>query len=1380
MKHLLTGTSKETVMKHLLTFLWLVAALNAYASDKNEKTSIVTLNNNNGLSNSAVNVTYQDREGIMWFGTWDGLNRYDGSSVYRYNNRENDAFSLSHQIIRDISEDNVNHLWITTDYGINRLDKRSGRIDRFFLDYKPGYIYQENSFTCQAAANGVIAASFYAQGLYLFDSDENKFHKCDIANSNRPPQIHNLLFDEKNTLWIQTGYGTVMRVEIQQGKTPVMTHEIQLPSDDHSRLIYDHGKFLWFSANGTLHNINIYNPVPEINNTGIPVDGNLQAAFAHKSHVLLGTSTGCYRLENNRIERYLDITTPVLSIFIGTQGVTWIGTDGKGVYQCYARPGFISYVDPSRYGSSNNYPVRAIIKDRSGKIWVGTKGGGLSHISHLGAQGLEKSVNLNVGAGRTYNSVLSMAQGHGRIWIGTDGNGLLYCDEASGNIKSLNLPTSDKGRAIKSVYCILQPDSATLYLGTSGNGLFKLSLDKQQEVTGITNFRHSDNGANSLGSNIVYALADDHDHIWAATRGGGLNRINKHNNNIETFSTNDSATGSICSNDVITLLKDSRNRLWAGTTSGVSMLENCDAEQKIFRTFDTKSGLPNANIHAIIEDHDHNIWFSTSQGLARMDGNDYQVASFFYEDGLQDNEFSDGAGFASSDGSALFFGGVNGFNIIYPAHVSGKDFMPGLILKGVCIDNIPYELSDNTLTASYKANAINIDFAITDYIDNRKCKILYKLESHSFIKHNETSEWVDLGSNRNIVLNQLPPGKYKLSVKVANARMASGKPLEFFITVTTPIWSTWWAIGIYLLLTILIIITVFRVKRGRLLIQHELAMAKLEKINKEKTHQAKLRFFTNIAHEFSNSITLIYGAVEQVLAKGNPDEKLKKQLLTIKSNAERMRQQIQELMEFRKAEQGYLHVKLEKADIPSLIACTADNFIDIADSKHITLNFDISPSLTQWIVDKNMLEKIIFNLLSNALKYTPEHGTVQINAGITDSGILSISCSNSGPGIPAGNLQHVFNRFTVLDNFERKLSQGQYSRNGIGLALCKDLVTLMGGTISVSSEIGQYTVFTVELPFRSDNEIVQLLDKDTSDLPLQIPQETADSRFGIQSPAILIVDDQKEIRDMIADILDDRYETIMASNGKEALEALKSSAPSLIICDIIMPEMNGIDFIEHIKQDERTKYIPIIILSSKSDIESRIAVLETGANMFVNKPFHPQYLKAAVDNILQNHSMMKQFSESASAYKERYNNTMIAKDDKEFIDSVIDTLSKKFSDENYNQDSLAADLAISRIQLYRKIKRIANTTPGEFIRSFRLGQAEKMLLHSEKTIQEIITDCGFHNKAYFYRIFQKAHDCSPKEFRKEHDKSIPEPTATDTTSAQPDIQQPSGNAASPF
>lgn len=1341
----------------LILPVWLVAA------PGDVRTSIIHINNNTGLSNSAVNAIFQDSEGMMWFGTWDGLNRYDGRSVYRFGNLANDPYSLSHHIIREISEEDSRHLWITTDYGINRLDKVSGRIEKFYLDHKPSYIFQEKSFTCQADGKGTVVASFSGQGLYLYDSRSGEFKKTAIAGCRKPFGIFNLFFDEAGALWAYTNGNSLVKMEIKDGK-PQMLHEVKLPSGDVSAPIYDSGKFIWLTIGHRLHKINVYDAKPVITDTEVTVDGNLTAAFSNHKGIIIGTDSGCYRFENGELKLYQNITAPVLSIMEGTQDILWVGTDGKGVLECYSQPAYVSYIDPSRYGSSSNYPVRAILYDDHGMLWIGNKGGGLSQIFHLGAKNLERSVNMNVGAGRTYNSVLSLAKGKNCVWIGTDGNGLLYYDHSAAKIVPLDLSASPEGKGIKSVYCIMQTDSASLYLGTSGNGMFRISLDGGGNARSIENYRHTNSASTSLGSNIVYAMANDGNVIWIGTRGGGLSRFDKKTGRIQTFRAAVGVDGTICSNDVISLLRDSQGRLWVGTTSGVSMLADTRAKRPVFHTYDKNSGLPNTNIHSILEDRDHNIWVSTSHGLARIDSKDSHITSFFYEDGLQDNEFSDGAAFASADGSTLYFGGVNGFNILYPSAVTANNFMPHLILKGVATNNCPYEFADSTLKTTYRANSIHLDFAVTDYVNNEKCQILYRLKSTGLFSR-KSSDWVNLGESRTVVLNQLPPGKYILEVKISNARQNDSEPLKLNISISSPIWASWWAILLYILAALAIVVMIFKVKRSRLLIEHELALEKQEKINREETHQAKLRFFTNIAHEFSNSITLIYGAVEQILAKRIPDDSMKRQLLTIQSNAERMSRQIQELMEFRKAEQGYLQVQYERVDIPQLIRSITDNFIDRLDSKGITLKLQLEKSPEYWVVDRNMLEKIVFNLLSNALKYTPENGDVELTVSETADHRLVIRCANSGDGIPENKLQDIFDRFTILDNFERKLSQGKYSRNGIGLALCKDLVTLMDGRIGVESERGVETVFTVEIPAHDESEIADTSSTGPSpsepspSIPAVFPDyempvaaarheaEGSDSRFETELRQILVVDDQPEILDMIADILGEKYEILVASNGVEAIEVLESSMPSLIISDIIMPEMNGIELIKQVKTNEKTRYIPVILLSSKSDIESRIEVMETGANLFITKPFHPQYLMAAVDNILQNHAIMKKFSESASAYKEKYNGAVVQKEDKEFIDKVIDVLSQKSSDENYNQDMLAADLNISRIQLYRKIKRIADSTPGDFIRSYRLKRAEQMLLHTDKTIQEIMTECGFHNKAYFYRLFQRYHNCSPRAYR---------------------------------
>ena len=1298
------------------------------------------LNNNNGLSNSAVNTIFQDSENIMWFGTWDGLNRYDGTLFEQYRPQSREKASLSHQIIRSISEENNKFLWITTDYGINRMNKQTEEFDHYFLDYHKSYIYQEKSFSCSINHNGIIAAAFKGSGLYLFDQESESFTPVQIDGYNSNPAITALFFDERNYLWLQEQSDKLLRIEITQDHQAKLIQEIILP-EKVENIFYDQNKYIWFTQDTQLHYINVYDIKPKINPTDIKIEGTLNTVYSHNNQIFIGTTNGCFVFSNNRLVRYLDTEVSVLSLYKGTQDILWIGTDGKGIYQKYKKPNFITLIDQKRFAHTNNFPIRAILQDKNNNIWIGSKGGGLSRISYLGVPNFETFSNYNVGIGRTYNSVLSLAQGNNCIWVGTDGFKLQYFDTQNNKLKYPDFLDSSLAQAICSVYSILQTDSSTLYVGTSGEGFFKLSINTKNQIENITQFKHIDDNPNSVSSNIIYAILDDGDFLWIATRGGGLNQFNKKTHQFSIYKNEPDNSNSICSNDVISLLKDSSGKLWIGTTSGMSILTTDKDGTNKFKYIEESSGLPNTNIHAILEDCYHYIWVSTSNGLAKINPNTYQITAYYHEEGLQDNEFSDGAGFANAKGTELYFGGINGFNILHPSLIASKDFTPNLILNHVKVDNMPYQIHQNTIKTNYQTGSISLSFSVLDYLDNKKCQIAYKLEKRTLISNKKDAQWSYIGNNRNIILNELSSGEYTLYVKSCNSEQVWNTPMQFSILITPPLWATQWAIWLYILIVTLGIWLFYRVKKTRLIMNHELEMEKQEKIKKEEIHQAKLRFFTNIAHEFSNSITLIYGAIEQIFMNENPDVKIKKQLLAIRRNTERMHEQIQELMEFRKAETGHLHVQLEQVDICELIKCTLDNFIDIADSKKINLTFDIQENLPLWIIDRSMLEKVIFNLLSNAIKYTPTEGYIKINATIDTNNQLIIACTNNGPGIRPEDLSNVFNRFTILDNFETKLSQGLYTRNGIGLALCKDLVNLMGGVISVNSEINQYTTFTITLPHHTDNEISVVKEMMTA------PQDKTAGLFTNQRPIVLIIDDQEDIRTLIKDVLGEEYEVIPASNGLVALNILKDTLPDLIICDIIMPQMNGIEFISQIKKEKRTQYIPIIMLSSKSTIESHINVLETGANMFINKPFHPRYLKAAVERILKNDSMMKTFSESPAAYREKYNNTLISKEDKQFIDRVIEAISNNFGDENYNQDSLSSDLVISRVQLYRKIKQITQSTPGDFIRNYRLKQAENMLIHTDKTVSEIILECGFHNKAYFYREFAKLHNCSPKDFR---------------------------------
>lgn len=1342
-----------------LIFVWLLVTPNQLYS-MNEVT--YRLCNNDGLSNSSVNTIFQDSENIMWFGTWDGLNRYDGTSFAQYRPIPGNEQSISNQIIRKIFEEDKHHLWIVTDYGINRFNKLSGKFTQHLLGYKDKYTFQENSFMCSSSNHGIIVASSYKSCIYVFNKKSESFYPLSIKGEHKTGNITELFFDEKNFLWIQNENGEILRFAIEQTAhtaTASLMNRFKLP-EGVKKIIYDKDKNIWFAKNNTLYYIDTYSKQLEVNNTNIQIEGILNCVFATENELHIGTTTSYVTIKDGKISRKLNGEASVLSIFKGSQNITWIGTDGKGIYQRYNKPNFLTLINSQRMPQLKNFAIRALVKDNTGNIWVGSKGGGLSKISYLGATGLEKIQNFNVGSGLTNNSILSISKSAGNnLWIGTDGYGLYYYSADENRIRQLQFKGTGNPEQIYSVYSILQTDPQTLYLGSSGGGLLKLGIDAQNNITNIEQFRYKEGERGTISSNIVYAIIEDGSYLWIGTRGGGLNRFDKRNNNFTTYKNKSTQVNSLSSNDVISLHKDLKGRIWVGTTSGLNLIEKMSGDKISFKRFNEGDGLPNTNIHAIQEDSQDNIWVSTSNGLARIEPEEFKINSYFYEDGLQDNEFSDGASFATSDRTELYFGGINGFNIIHPSMIGARKFMPTLLLNRILVDNselpMPGNNSDEKIAVSYQTGSIALGFSVPDFVDNKSCQIAYQLVKKTILGKNKLQkEWINPGQNKHIILNKLNPGDYTLYVKYCNAdQVWSNEPFKMSIAVTPPLWETWWAILLYILFMIGGSILFYYFKKYKMSMNHKLELEKREIIKKEEIHQAKLKFFTNIAHEFSNSITLIYGSIEQIFINNNIDPKSRKQLVSIKRNAERMHEQIQQLMEFRKAETGHLTIRPERVDVAEMIKYTLDNFIDAADSKKINIRLDLQENIPAWIIDRGMLEKIIFNLLSNAMKYTPINKQITIGLKVSEENKLILTCTNSGAGIKPENLSQIFNRFQVLDNFESKLSQGLYTRNGIGLAMCRDFATLLGGTITVDSRVDEYTTFTVALPQGDEMKVINIAETDKNISSVVEPFKETDDSQENKNVTILIVDDQEEIRKLITEVLSgEGYRMFSASNGKEALDAVHNHIPDLIICDIIMPEMDGITLLKILKETNDTRHIPVILLSSKSDIENQIIGLETGANIFISKPFHPKHLKAAVKRVLGNNSIIKAFADTPQAYKEKYNNQLINKGDKELIDRIIELLQENSGDESYNQDSLADDLLISRVQLYRKMKQITQKTPGDFIRNFRIKQAERMLITTDKTVQEIMNECGFRNKAYFYREFAKIHNCSPKDFRTQSNK----------------------------
>lgn len=1351
-------------MKKILLFLCLFLTFQLTAKNYD----IVNLTNNDGLSNSSINTIYQDSSGLLWFGTWDGLNVYNGREFKVYKPDPGNAQSISNNIIRDIVQEQKNIEWIATDRGINRLDKRKNTFERFFTDNRHQTIFSEHSFFVARNSSNRMFASIYEQGIFFFDIKTHQFVRLNAVKNFRTKK---LFFDLDDNLWLYTEDKVLLKIVFKKGNSeiPVVENVVQFQHLKNIESVFYHSNNeIWMqTSDEKMYSYRISEgilseaPIKALN-TGI-----IRALLFMDTYQLWGTANGLFRydLKTNNVESVLP-NVSILSLATGTQQIIWVGTDTQGVWQ----------LSPSRekfhtYSAENNpvfgnSAVRTFFEDRNHLLWVGTKGGGIYTFNHKNEKGgFNFFQHFTTANGLLNNSVFTIVQGQeNEYWIGTDGRGINYYDIRNQKMYTLLVSDSLKRKVnLSSVYSILPTDKNILWVGTSGYGMYKLEIDRSTRPYSIhkyTQYIYNNDRSTSLSNNIVYSIIrDDATHLWIATRGGGLNLFNRTTEQFKNYRFSSNSSNFISSDDILCLYKDTRGFLWAGTSMGLNKLVRIEKGEAVFTRFTEKEGMPNNTIHGILEDKEHNLWLSTNKGLAELvhDHNNSRIITYFKKDGLQNNEFSDGAFYESPYSHEFYFGGISGFNMFNPLEITHSNYMPSLILDAFFVDNNETNFSDylvsnhsgETLILSYKVNSFSFKFIPLDYLSGSKCEISYLLEGFQ-------KDWIQLGTSNTIVFTNLPTGNYVLKVRCSNSdKIWSEQSFSLPIVMRPPWWASTIAYLFYFVLAGFLFFAIQRFVKNQIIARKNIQLKELEKQKIEEIHQAKLRFFTNIAHEFSNSLTLIYGPCEQLLRTHSSDIYTRKYINIIKSNSERMQTLIQQLIDFRKAETGHLQLRIERVYIPELVKFVIDNFMDVLEQKEIQLSLTFSPQIFHWQTDRDSIEKIVFNLLSNAVKYTPEEEKIKVLIEIIEDR-LYIRVTNTGVGIKPEYQKSIFDRFEVLERFEKQVSKGLETRNGIGLALCKNIVEVLQGSIEVESDGETFTSFIVSIPElildktiaprKHEKSFISLPDPDLNenDLNDKIRISIPDSQKG---GLILVIDDEKEICELLSDFLSSRYEIAKAANGREAIELMKIRMPLLIVCDIIMPVMDGVEFVKTMKKQELTRHIPIILLSSKSSVESQIEGLEMGADAYLNKPFHPRHLEAIIESLLHRNKAILDYSESTYAALEQFEGKLVHKEDKELMLRITRIIHENIDNEALSLDFIASESALSKMQLYRKMKELIGQTPTEYIRSFRLRQAERLLKSTNKTVQEIMYSCGFNNKAYFYREFAKKYHLTPGEYR---------------------------------
>lgn len=1348
-------------MKNIILYVCTISFLAIQVKADNRYTQIT---NTSGLSNSAINCICQDSNNTMWLGTWDGLNSFNGKDFKIYTPNLDNTKAISNNIIRNIIEQTKGIIWITTDHGVNRMNIHDSSFSHFYFGYEKTYPALPEIYSIAKSSDNTIFCAVFEWGLSFYKEAEKEFHTINSPFI-KTQDIKDIKIDVKDNIWILHEDGTIDIIEWKKDKKGNViiqnSSSIDLPTinslycNDNHIIALDKNKNIFVFDTNTRkeifnHNLNSILRYGSINKIAI-INKELYIAPSTGSYLTLPMTPNCKPLFNEELKGI-----KVTSFYQSDQDILWIGTDGSGIYMVYHKNQMFNTIRIKK----EMHMVRSFCEDNNRNLWIATKGGGIAMLNHAQDSQYQIITEYNTNNGLLNNDAYTIKKGFGGdLFIGTDGQGINIL--SNGKLSTLNLddlsPDSLGYKMFSGTYAIYCSDKdSILWLGTSEYGLIKMKIQKRGDSYKAINFKqyiHKKENPSSLTNNVIYTIVpDNNNYLWIGTRGGGLNYFDIRKEEFTSFQHLPENAASLSNNDILSLYLEPCGDLWIGTSAGLNLLKKENRKLEKFIRYDYTTNLPNNTVHGIIDDSKGNIWVSTNKGIAKLNKANNQITSYYQRNGLQNDEFSDGAYYKSEFDNLLFFGGISGFNVFNPDLISLSNYNPNFQISSFKIFNTEINIYDrikrnkdgvNELVLNYNENFISINFLSMDFIQNENCEYKYLLEGVD-------KDWIFNGNHGYATYANLKPAKYKLYIYYTNSdKVWADKPYTLDIIIKPPYWQAPIAYCIYFLFVCILIYITYILIKKRFNQKRKLLIEKLERQELKNIHEAKLRFFTNIAHEFYTPITLIYGPCERLLDYRNSDEYIKKYVVIIKSNAERMKHLISELMEFRKIDTDLLTINPHKINITQIVKEINSKFQEILEENKIDFSINIPEADIYWISDESAIEKILFNIISNAFKYTPQYGFIKIDIS-ENGGFLLFQITNSGKGIKQENISKIFDRFKVLDDFENQIEKGYAGRNGIGLALTKSLVTLLQGKIKVESQPGKETTFSIKLPLLKESESIQEVTDEPMPVPPEVPQEIIHLQSRADnSPLILIVDDEKDIRTLIQETLSTKYPHIIeASNGKEALSLMKTKRPNLIICDIIMPEMDGIEFAKELKSNIFTNHIPIIFLSAKTSIEDQILAEESGSDTYLTKPFHPKHVLAKVDNIIDKYKQLQEYYlSSAISYELLDNGNLIHKEDKDFFKGIIDFIEKNIENEDLSVPMICEEMGISKMTLYRRTKKVLNQTPSDFIKNIKLNHATHLLKTTNLTVQEVIFRCGFNNRSYFYREFLKAYNSTPKEYK---------------------------------
>jgi signal transduction histidine kinase/ligand-binding sensor domain-containing protein/DNA-binding response OmpR family regulator len=1337
----------------LISIIWIISTIQvAYCGTFSFRHYTVE----DGLVNNSVTNAIQDKRGFMWFATGNGLVRFDGTRFKGYYSTGKGKNAMTSNKTTCVFEEPTGSLWVGTDMGIYIFSQTKEAFVRFDIQFTKGNFINSAIYKITSDRSGYIWISTWDQGVFSYNTTTKKLKQytvfVDKLSFNHFDRGNDVYVDCNNNVWVASSLTTnpILRYDRTNDRFysfPVKINDLTILS------LYEdsHHNFWLGTWNNGICKLNTKSG--EILSYLSPKkpDGilHIRAIKEYRSGVLLiGSDDGLVLLNTTTLTHQLfrpKESDPasisgkfIYSICNDREGGFWICTNNNGINYLSPNSGFFGrYSHSSDANSIGGNVIGRFAEDKQGNIWIATDDGGLNVLNK--STGLFSTYLPKKGVNSiSYHDIHALCWDDDLLWIGTYSGGLNVLNIKTGKFKvyntSKNVKTLDGG----SIFAIFKDDQKRIWVTSMwGVNLYNRETD---DFTRIKRFN----------ATTIDIKQDKKGFLWFATQGKGVFRLDPFTQKWKNYCT-DLSTKSVSSNNINCISFDSANNMWIGTANGLCVY---DSKNDCFNPVSTD--IPNQIICSIVADKD-NLWLTTTNGLIRYNPSTKSNQIFTRGDGLLSNQFIENSMLKSLSGT-IYIGTSIGFNTFTPSNLKQNKHIPSVVITGLEIFNKEVEVGENSLLKttisncekidlSYKDNDFSLNFVALSYATPEKNKYAYKLEGFD-------NNWNVVSYLQKATYTNLPYGEYVFRVKASNNDgLWNEQGAAIKIVVHPPFWLSTGFKLIYFILVIIMLIILLRRTRLRAERKHNDELKELKQQKEKEVYNAKIEFFTMIAHEIRTPVSLIIGPLEKILTiLTTLPEFIRNDLNIIDRNSQRLLQLVNQLLDFRKIEQGSLVLNYSRQNIYQLLCNISERFKPMMEQNHITFTLDCSDKNFEGIIDVEAITKVISNLMTNALKFTDNEITLMCDT-LPQSDTFEILVRDNGNGISNVEKDKIFTPFYQIPS-------GNKQGTGIGLSLVKNIAEAHQGNVKITDSPRKGATFILTLPQRTNEKLAvdEISESNLPIIPILLNDDVSQiaghiGKWENNRPILLIVEDNIDMRSFLSNNLNSYYQVLTADDGIEGLEQLEKNEVSLIISDLMMPRMNGLEFCKAVKSNILLSHIPFVLLTARTDLDTKIEGLNFGADSYIEKPFSVNHLNAQINNLIESRFLLrKKYSEVPfSAITTIASNAA----DEHFLTRLNEIIEQNISNEEFSIDQLTDALVISRSGLFTKIKSLAGVTPNELIQIIRLKKAAEYISKHEYRINEIVYMVGFKDPSYFSKCFQKQFGLRPVEFSRKYTEKSP-------------------------